>query len=85
MPIEANHVLKELIFISEQAWVDADWLEGRVAMLIGTGDIEMKIQCARVLREVWKNLSVKLLEDEEKHKHVLAAFDTLIYTLTDQE
>lgn len=85
MPIEANQVLKELIFISEQAWVDADWLEGRVAMLIGSGDIEIKIQGARILREVWKNLSVKLLDDEEKHKHVLTAFDTLIHTLTDQE
>ncbi len=85
MPIEADQILKELILISEQAWVDADWLEGRLAMLMGTGDITIKLQCASILREVWKNLSIKFFDDEEKYKHVLIAFDTMIHTLTEQE
>ncbi len=81
----SDDVLRELISTAELAWVEADWLEGRLAMLFGTGKIEEKLVCAREFKTLWKKMPSAFFDDQEKRKEVLNAFDALLQMLEKQE
>jgi type III secretion system TyeA family effector delivery regulator len=84
-PIDGARILKLLITIAEQAWVDSDWLESRIALLIGSGDLTPKLSCAYYLKTIWKKLPPFFFEDIQKQNQTLSAFENLMIRLAEKE
>ncbi len=83
--LTGDEILEELIATAELAWIEAGWLEGRLALLFGIGDVTKKLVCARTFKEIWKALPEAFFEDQEKRKQTLTAFEELLQTLEEQE
>lgn len=82
--VDGDAVLKAFIAMSEIAWIDANWLENQLAKLVG-GDLETKLYCARLFRDIWQKLPLTFFGDEDKRKQILDAFEELMTVLAEQE